>query len=349
MQASNTSLQFEQASIHSDLNSLNAIRKQGLGDEIGALKKASKEFEAYFLNLMLKSMRQAGEVVGDDSMMGSQQEKMFISMLDEQMSVDLSQKGLLGIADLMMQQLVQKQPKTDDVAQTIARTKTTSTHKAVIHNTVNHITKNRVTENLAVEKLNQEKSPLANSSANQSANLVNQIEVAQKLEKPEKKVLFSKASEFISALQPYAKKAAESLNLDPNVLIAQAALETGWGKFIIHDAKGQPSFNLFGVKAGRFWQGEKVKISTLEVESGKFKPVNASFRKYQNIAESFDDYVNFIQHNSRYENALNAAKDSYQYVKQLQISGYATDPNYANKIISILKGKAFNQLNAGFK
>ena len=103
----NTSQQLEQASIHSDLNSLDSIRKMALKDQEGALKRAAKEFEAFFLNMMLKSMRQASAVIGDDSPMNSPQEKMYTSMLDEQMSVDLSQKGLLGIADLMTLQLSQ--------------------------------------------------------------------------------------------------------------------------------------------------------------------------------------------------------------------------------------------------
>lgn len=326
----NINQQFEQASIYSDLGSLNSIREQGLSDEYGAVKKAAKEFEAFFMNMMLKSMRQSAAVLGENSLTGSEEEKMFIGMMDEQMSADLSQQGHLGIADLMMSQL-SKQYQKESVTEssfnnTRVETKTVDVPRPKLEE--------KTSKTVAPELTNKE---VKSVEVNKIINKVESKKIAVEMVKPEKKSLFNEVTDFISGLLPYAQKAAEKLNVDPRVLIAQAALETGWGKFIMHDESGKPGFNLFGIKAGKNWSGDSIKINTLEVENQQFKKVNASFRKYEGFSESFDDYVSFLKQNPRYQKAIESADNANEYVKQLQASGYATDPNYANKIMKIFE------------
>ena len=331
----NSTSQLPQNSIFTDLSSLDAIRKQGLVDEASAIKKASQEFEALFLNMMLKSMRQSGELLNQDSMMGSQQEKMFISMMDEQLSVDLSHKGVLGIADLMVKQLLRNkvQPEVNTMQNSPAA-KTAASEPF-----------RRQASVPPLIKIDEQKQSLVSLAQNSKALNSSSVRISNASPVAEKKPLFSQISDFIKQLTPYAKAAAKQLNINPGILIAQSALETGWGKFIAHDTQGKPGFNLFGIKAGKSWTGEKIKISTLEMEGGKLTRTQANFRKYGNVAESFQDYVNFIQQNPRYQQAIKA-KDSDQYVKELQKAGYATDPDYASKIIRIYKEHQLGNLNS---
>ncbi len=153
----------------------------------------------------------------------------------------------------------------------------------------------------------------------------------------------SSPDDFIAGIMPYAQEAAKKLNLDPDVLVAQAALETGWGKFVIKDNKGNNSFNLFNIKATDSWQGKKVAVSTLEYHNGVAKKENANFRSYNSYAESFADYVKLISESPRYEKAKSQVNDASAYLDALQEGGYATDPHYADKIKSILKSEAITQ------
>lgn len=357
----NNNLQFEQASIYSDLGSLDAIRKQGLTDESGAIKKAAKEFEAFFMNMMLKSMRQASVVVGDNSLTGSEAEKMFTGMMDEQLSVNLSQQGHLGIADLMISQLSgQSKTENNDTDKNVKELSyyrefpvsriTNNSFSAVKQeqnktiSSMAEISADRIKSTPVVALKNQTIKPKAAAANIEIKNIIATI---KETVKPEKKSLFAEVTDFVSTLLPLAKQAAEKLSVDPRLLIAQAALETGWGKFIMHDESGNPGFNLFGIKTGKNWSGESININTLEVEDQQFKKINASFRKYQNFSESFDDYVSFLKQNPRYQKVLDSANDAKEYVKQLQVSGYATDPDYANKIMRIFREAVLHSVNPG--
>jgi flagellar protein FlgJ len=150
---------------------------------------------------------------------------------------------------------------------------------------------------------------------------------------------------FVMMLKPHAEKAAAELNINPDVLIAQVALETGWGKHVIHDKQGENSFNLFNIKAGSQWQGDKVNVSTLEYRDGIAANEKADFRKYTNYADSFSDYVQLMKNSSRYEQVLQKGSDSAAYAEALQSAGYATDPEYAQKIKRLLNSDAIKSLN----
>ncbi|QGU34000.1 flagellar assembly peptidoglycan hydrolase FlgJ [Thermochromatium tepidum ATCC 43061] len=142
------------------------------------------------------------------------------------------------------------------------------------------------------------------------------------------------ADEFVAYLKPYAEQAAEILGMDTSVLLAQSALETGWGRNIPRRANGESSFNLFGIKADRSWQGESVSVGTLEYRNGVAQREQARFRAYETPADSFVDYVAFLKRNPRYGEALKS-RTGEEFIRGLQRAGYATDPRYASKILGI--------------
>ena len=146
--------------------------------------------------------------------------------------------------------------------------------------------------------------------------------------------------EFVRTLLPAARQSAKALGLDPLALVAQAALETGWGQRMIKTAAGSNSFNLFGIKANNGWQGNTAVVDTLEYRGGIAKKEQAKFRSYSSPEHSLQDYVAFIKHNPRYQDAVNASADAKAYFEQLQAAGYATDPAYAKKIMAVYQSPA---------
>jgi flagellar protein FlgJ len=151
------------------------------------------------------------------------------------------------------------------------------------------------------------------------------------------KSAFSNHDEFVATMLPLAKDAAARIGVDPSVLVAQAALETGWGKSIMRQSDGSSSYNLFGIKAQSGWKGPEARAITSEFRDGKMVKETADFRSYDSYASSFHDLVSFLQNNDRYQATLKSADNPEQFVKELQKAGYATDPAYASKISQIAK------------
>lgn len=160
---------------------------------------------------------------------------------------------------------------------------------------------------------------------------------------PVKKVAFTSAEEFFSTLRPFAEREAMRLELDPKFLLAQAALETGWGKSVMHSAATGNSHNLFGIKADRGWYGDRVVINSLEVEQGVAQKVKSPFRAYSSYADSFRDYADFIMANPRYRSVPGSGSDDIAFVNGLVEGGYATDPQYADKILRVLRSDLFKE------
>jgi flagellar protein FlgJ len=138
--------------------------------------------------------------------------------------------------------------------------------------------------------------------------------------------------DFVTQVWPHAQRAAAALGVSPQALVAQAALESGWGKHVSGDN------NLFGIKAGSSWTGATKSLSTSEVSNGQTHRETASFRSYASIGDSFDDYVKMLKTSPRYAAALGSGYDTQRFAGALQKAGYATDPNYASKISSIAHG-----------
>ncbi|WP_369932650.1 flagellar assembly peptidoglycan hydrolase FlgJ [Xanthomonas tesorieronis] len=142
---------------------------------------------------------------------------------------------------------------------------------------------------------------------------------------------------FVAQIWTHAQKAAKELGVDARALVAQAALETGWGRRGISRGDGASSNNLFGIKATG-WSGERVTTGTHEYVAGVKQSQTADFRAYASPAESFADYVRLLKTNPRYQQALNAGTDIRGFAQGLQRAGYATDPSYAAKIAAIAGG-----------
>ena len=153
---------------------------------------------------------------------------------------------------------------------------------------------------------------------------------------PAKKA-FSSADEFVNTMLPMAKEAADRIGVDPRYLVAQAALETGWGKSVMRAQDGSSSHNLFGIKASSNWQGDSARAITSEFRNGSMVKETAQFRSYASYKDSFHDLVTLLQSNNRYQEVLKSADNPEQFVRELQKAGYATDPNYASKISQIAK------------
>ncbi|MBK5510977.1 flagellar assembly peptidoglycan hydrolase FlgJ [Pseudomonas sp. TH15] len=153
---------------------------------------------------------------------------------------------------------------------------------------------------------------------------------------PAKKA-FSSADEFVNTMLPMAKEAAARIGVDPRYLVAQAALETGWGKSVMRAQDGSSSHNLFGIKAGSSWTGDSARAITSEFKDGAMVKETAEFRSYASYKDSFHDLVTLLQTNNRYQDVVKSADNPEQFVRELQKAGYATDPNYANKISQIAK------------
>lgn len=151
---------------------------------------------------------------------------------------------------------------------------------------------------------------------------------------------FKTPKDYINTMRPYAEDAASKLGVPANILLAQSALETGWGNKVIQHQNGQSSHNLFGIKANGQWDGQHARVSSLEYVNGNAKREVSNFRVYESYKQSFDDYVDFIKSNNRYHAALQKSGDGEGYIKALQDAGYATDPQYAEKVLDIVNREA---------
>ncbi|WP_417585131.1 flagellar assembly peptidoglycan hydrolase FlgJ [Nitrincola sp.] len=330
------------ASLYTDLNQLTKLKTQAIDDQQAALKGVAQEFEQLFMNMMLKSMRQASDVLASDSPFNSSDVKFYQDMFDQQMTLDLSKKDSIGLADIIVKQLSQRAdavvtPTGDDneqeerqslVEQMLNRALNTGPISQPAGLTYMAPVSESGAENITVAAENDE--------SQESAAVTDQSENEQQTQ-PQR---FESPAEFVASLMPLAEKAAKALGVAPTVLLAQAALETGWGKFVTRDtASGKSSFNLFNIKADSRWEGDSVQVQTLEYRGGVPEKEQARFRAYGSYADSFADYVDFLQSNPRYQQALEQAEDPNRFVRELHSAGYATDPEYASKIERIFNGE----------
>lgn len=350
-----------------DLQSLQQIRSASKKDEQGALRQAAEQFEAIFFNMLLKSMRQANKAFEAEGLMNSQTTEFYRDMHDNQMATDLAQKGSLGLADLLVQQLdptaAAKKHRQDasllmpgessrELMLPDAQRFTEQPELALLHaQSAQQLAQAGVIQpgrrdssvlSPLLEKLQQQREKAAQQADQQSA-VTQQNNVTKASGTPWQ---VDSPIAFIKSLLPAARKAAGALGLDPLALIAQAALETGWGKRMIKTASGDNSFNLFGIKASRNWQGDTAVVDTLEYRQGVARKEQAKFRAYTSPEDSFRDYTEFIANSLRYQQAVAAAAEPAAYFSELQAAGYATDPNYAQKIMSVYRSTAFEQVRA---
>lgn len=333
-------LNTDSASVYTDFNGLAKLKQGAREQSPEAIKEVAKQFESVFLSMMLKSMRQAKLAEGA---LDSKQSEFFRDMYDQQLAVHLAGKPGIGLAELIAQQLSPKQ-KSDDEEKLQAGD--------YLNRALGSKQALRPAGKLAdIQALTEEKLPPAQAIAEQEVEtdeLVNLSPSRADALEPSQvaaEVLIDRQA-FMKHLLPYARRAAAELGTDANILLAQAALETGWGKSVINNGRGDSSFNLFNIKADKSWQGRQARVSTLEYSDGVAKREMAGFRSYHSFKQSFEDYVKFIKSNPRYSEALKKAGNAAQYVWELQKAGYATDPRYAEKIISIYNAQMAGQSQA---
>lgn len=294
-----------------DFHSMGQLKTLARNDKAAGSKAAARQFEAVFIQTMLKSMRQA---LPESKLFNSSAMRLYMDMFDQQIANDMAQSGSLGFSEIIEKQLLEQQGIQEEKKEIKgefpmpARTqfmlgqqnKAKTAHEAAVSNA----------ENILAE-------PPGDASAS-----------------------FHTPGDFIETVWPYARKAAAMLGLEPAVLVAQAALETGWGKHMPKDAEGNSSFNLFGIKSGN-WSGESVSNLTHEYLGKGKEWLKERFRAYESVQQSFENYVDFITGNPRYEKALSVSQDGEKYLQELQKAGYATDPEYADKIGQIMNRESF--------
>ena len=297
-------LNVDNASVYTDFNGLAKLKNEAKNKTADSIKEVAKQFESVFVGMMLKSMRQAKLA---DGIFDSSQSDFYRDMYDQQLSVHLAGERGIGLAEMIEKQLSPKPSVAVDREQKIADYE----RQLLIR---------------APQKKSTNKAELVDGINKEIASLP----IASKVDSG-----ISSVTKFVNKLRPYAQQAAKKLGVDANLLLAQAALETGWGKSVIKSAKGNSSHNLFNIKADKSWLGNKTKVSTLEFHDGVAKKEMAGFRSYGSYQESFDDYVNFIKTNPRYKVALQMTQKPERYMHELQQAGYATDPHYADKVMKI--------------
>ncbi|GAB2940570.1 flagellar assembly peptidoglycan hydrolase FlgJ [Hafnia psychrotolerans] len=283
-----------------ETQSLNTLKLAVQKDPQAHIAEVAKQFEGVFVQMMLKSMRSA---LPQDGLLSSDQTRLYTSMYDQQIAQNMSAKGL-GMAEMMVKQMTGGNPEPSEMAGTVPM----ALDKEVL-NTM---------PVLAMEQMIRKAIPNAPDRTSGGAPLGQD------------------SGQFVSRLSVPAQVASKESGISHQLILAQAALESGWGQREIPTTNGKQSYNLFGIKAGSSWDGPTTNITTTEYTDGVAKKVQASFRVYGSYVEAIGDYVKLLTNNPRYAQVMAAATPE-QAAHALQAAGYATDPNYADKLVSVIQ------------
>ncbi len=287
-----------------DMGRLSDLKRDVKQDPAGTeqQKQVAKQFEALFLQMMLKRMREATPKEG---LFDSQQTQMLQSMADEQLALHLASPGI-GLSQAILAQMQQGKPgeMSDEAIKSIGQGGDLDFRTGG----------------------SREVSALLNVMRN---NRPADRALAAAEGAPEHVV------DFVSKMSRAANLASQQSGVPARLIMGQAALESGWGKREIKHEDGSTSFNLFGIKAGASWKGKVVNVLTTEYEDGVAKKVTQPFRAYSSYEESFADYARLIGNSPRYE-SVTTARNEIEAARRIQDAGYATDPRYAQKLIGIM-------------
>lgn len=305
-----------------DLNAVESLKASASHDPKNAIKQVASQFEAMFLNTLMKTMRETSF----DGESDSNAMDMYQGMFDQQLVQQLAGSGRgTGLAAALEKQLAKAAGV--DMGE--------DTERASING-----------EAREMSSIVQTMSPSAASGARRSTletALSKLTEPKIRMDAPATTAASTPAagtpSEFTRALLPHAQQAAQELGVAPHLVVAHAALESGWGKKPIRHPDGSDSHNLFSIKASGSWKGKTVDIMTTEYVDGAPQKRVERFRAYDNYQEAFTDYARLLKNNPRYQGALNQGDDASAFARGLARGGYATDPNYAAKL-SQLAGKS---------
>jgi len=329
------------ADVYTDFNGLAKLKNDARKESPEALKEVAKQFESIFINNVLKGMREAKLAEG---IMDNDQSKFYNDMYDQQLAVHLAGKPGIGLADLIVKQMRKEEPedKQEKLETEDFLNRSSSADKGSIQHT--HAGDAPAAAKPVPPVSEYQDGAVTISSYPHDTSKLNQ-DITPITAKGESAGPITTAEQFVRQLQPYAEQAAKELGVEPKAILAQAALESGWGKSLIKTRDGESSFNVFNIKADKSWQGPQAKVSTLEFDHGVAQKVNAGFRTYGSFKESFNDYVDFIKSNPRYQQALKQAGNTQRYMHELQQAGYATDPRYAEKVMSIYQSNSMSAMD----
>lgn len=308
-----------------DLTSKFALDTKGLGElkqgarngSPAALKEAATQFEAMFINMMMKSMREA---TPQEGIMDNQQSKMFTGMLDQQLSQNLAKRGM-GLADVLTRQLTSNQMGAQALAigaDGVAAGKAAAAASAMAPLD-------------GSMRPGMDAATMIKTGATQPGAPVLPLTTASGRVQP------AHVRNFQEKLHAHAAEAERATGVPAKFMLGQAALESGWGKRMIRNADGSSSNNLFGIKAGPGWKGKVATAVTTEYVNGVARQKVERFRAYDTPADSFKDYANMLARNPRYDKVLNSGGDAAAFAHGLQRAGYATDPQYAAKLTRVIK------------
>jgi flagellar protein FlgJ len=314
-----------------DLAGLGAIRRPADTAPGEAIEGLAQQFEALLIQMMLKSMRQALPGGGVSS---GAQTAFSHGMLDSQLALTLSRQGGLGLAAMLQAQLSRTLPQSPSPA---------TAEGAPALAAANGLPRTATAAPPAADRApatRPQPTAAADPAPRPGANAAAAAAPAPPFESP---------TQFVAALWDAARASAAQLGVAPELLIAQAAHETGWGRAIPRLPDGRSSHNLFGIKAGSSWDGQRVVQSTVEVVDGVAVREQAAFRAYDSFAEACADYAALVTTSPRYAAALARSDSPAGYLTELQAGGYATDPHYADRVLAVLDGPTLRQSLAALK
>ncbi|MFA5243496.1 MAG: flagellar assembly peptidoglycan hydrolase FlgJ [Sulfuricella sp.] len=303
-----------------DAQSVGQLRLQVRTDPVAGARAAAQQFEALFMNMMLKSMREA---IPEEGLFDNSNTQLYTSMLDSQLAQSLSKGKGIGLADMLVRQM-QMQGVIPKDTQAGA-------------------------SNVASGKIERQLLPVAAAKPDRMS--IFPLEQALSglgvppdlLPEASSKAGFSSPAGFVDALWPDAADAAQTLGVPVHFLLGQAALESGWGKREIRDAEGNNSHNLFGIKAGKGWSGAVAEAQTTEYVNGVAQKKTELFRAYDSYTEAFKDYAGLLKSSPRYASLFNQTLDASGFARGLQRAGYATDPLYADKLMRVINSSTLRQ------
>lgn len=297
------------SSLPIDSKGVDTLKRSARDGSPAALRETAKQFEALFLNLVMKSMRDATPQ-GDP--LQSEQSKMFVSMLDQQFSQNMANRGI-GLADVLVRQLQ------------------AMTHPAPMPGQGDAPLLDQPDRGVPQNAPTQVQSAALRPAPQDAAGAVPRAaEPGRTRAQPEH------VRRFEEALRGDAEAVSRETGIPAKFMLAQAALETGWGKRMIKASDGTSSNNLFGIKAGPGWKGKVVEATTTEYVDGVATKKVERFRAYDSYADAFRDYGKLISTNPRYQKVMAAGGNAQEFAASLQRAGYATDPQYAVKLAAII-------------
>lgn len=352
------------SSLAVDARSIESLKARARQDPREGLKIAAQQFEGLFTQMMLKSMR---DTVPQDGLFGSEQSKFFTSMLDSQMAQDFSRSGSLGLAKVLERQLgryLPENPAAHDAdspnAKPLQAAEGSVGHLLPVSGKAHPL---RGGDQAALP-LGEAVTPHPLSFSKKFTGVQpRELTVISPRDSKAKDVLDfdpdvlpvakntppdkvpDSPQAFVDRVWPHAQAVARETGIPAHFMVAQAALETGWGKHEIRHSDGTPSHNLFNIKAGSRWQGDRVATDTTEFINGRPQTINDTFRSYDSYGEAFRDYARLMQ-TPRYSGVA-SSKDGTEFAQSLQKAGYATDPMYASKLVRILEGSTLRQALMG--